>query len=350
MKQKILIIVLAVVVIITGSCKDDGTGPENLEPGRRDYTWTVDTLNMPMNFISAIWGSSPNDVWTVGGGGEDEDRLLHYDGNKWSTYKNESILCTGETIYGFSADNVWMGGGNDGRIWHYDGNKWSENYRYIVEGAYNVGINDIWGTQPNDVYACGITTSVISGITRWQGFILHFNGYTWQEVVRVSFNSQFIKIRSEQNKTYVFAIRRSAEISDTISFYQLNGNELKEIYSASEEEITFGNFVIIDNQLYFWISNTVYFYRNNTFIKQFSIDNPNWWYYIFGRNSKDIFVSMRNGLAHYNGMNIEYLFKYPNIYHKIIGGEPATFEKELFIGFYDMNLNKNLILHGKLKE
>ncbi len=54
MKQKILIIVLAVVVIITGSCKDDGTGPGKEIKNPREFTWTADTIYYPDSYQTII--------------------------------------------------------------------------------------------------------------------------------------------------------------------------------------------------------------------------------------------------------------------------------------------------------
>ena len=74
-------------------CTKDMTSPEieHLTPGSRNYTWELDTLAMPMNYISSVWGASPTDVWAVGGGGTYKDRLQHYDGETWSAYTKESI-------------------------------------------------------------------------------------------------------------------------------------------------------------------------------------------------------------------------------------------------------------------
>jgi hypothetical protein len=49
--------------IILISC--DSTEPtDELKPGRRDYTWTVDTLKPPegRTLLSRMWGANANDV------------------------------------------------------------------------------------------------------------------------------------------------------------------------------------------------------------------------------------------------------------------------------------------------
>jgi hypothetical protein len=339
-----LILLLAAVLLIN-SCTEGPTEPE-IEPGRRDYTWTVDTLDMPMNLIAAIWGSSPTDVWAVGGGGDNEDRLHHYNGNEWKPYTKESIVITGQALFGFSQSNVWMGGG-DGRIWHYDGVKWSENYRYIIEGTNYVYISDIWGPKPDDLYACGVIDYLVNGVDNWRGFVLHYDGSSWKEVVRANFNSQFISIRKEQNEIYIFAFRTSTTVSDTVAFYKLNGNELKEIYSDPNKYM--GSIRVLNSKIYFSIDEDIYRYVNGNFIKQFSFTHQNFGYQFYGRNVKDIFVRMRDGLAHYNGIDLQYLYNFPLNMVSIMN-EPAIFEKEVFFALWEARYARNMVLHGKLKE
>ena len=341
---------ISFLFVVLISCNSNPTEPEQ-QPGRRDYVWTVDTLNIPMNVIGTIWGSSPQNVWTTGAGGVSEDRLLHYDGAKWITYKNEPIHCAGNTLFGFSANNIWMGGDNNGRIWHYDGTRWSENYRYIVEGSHNVGIYNIWGLQPNDVYACGIISYIVNGKDLWQSFVLHYNGLTWKEITKASFNNLFLRIRGEQNKAYIYSYSRSkvSTALDTISFYELNGNQLKKIYSNLNAEIAGGNIYTLNGKIYFLIGQDIYRYNDGNFVKQFSLTSTNFGYQFYGRNEKDIFLRMKDGLAHYNGVDIQYLFNW-QLYMVSIINEPAIFEKEVFFCLWDAAHARNMVLHGKLKE
>ena len=140
MKQLQLTLLLIIFLFGLTICKKMPTPPQSPQPGSRNYTWKLDTLDMPMNYISSVWGAAPNDVWAAGAGGTEYDRLLHYDGETWSTYKNEPINCSANNLFGFSANDIWMGGqagwGYKGAgIWHYDGTQWSQNYIYYVEGA-----------------------------------------------------------------------------------------------------------------------------------------------------------------------------------------------------------------------
>ncbi len=153
-----------------------------------------------------IWGSSSNDVFTVGWGGE----ILHYDGSIWSV-----MLEGGQDVaflYGLagtSASSVFaVGRTNDlrGLIMNYDGAVWhsstipsaEELYGIYAEGptsAFAVGslgsivrydgtswrsmqsptdetLYCVWGVGSSDVYAVG-----------WEGTLIHFDGTSWRELL-----------------------------------------------------------------------------------------------------------------------------------------------------------------------
>ena len=71
MTKYIVIIISTLIFFINWDCKKNPVGPENIQPGRRDYTWTVDTLTVPngdLFYLFSLWGSSPTDIWAVGSG------------------------------------------------------------------------------------------------------------------------------------------------------------------------------------------------------------------------------------------------------------------------------------------
>lgn len=353
-----LLLLIFTISFLNLSCKDDtitGPGSDNLNPGRRDYEWSVDTLSMPMNIINAIWGSSPSDVWVVGAGGDFNDRLLHYDGSKWSTYKKEMIICPGNTLFGFAKNNVWMGG-RDGEIWHYDGIKWDRAYKYRVKGAGFVNVKTIWGQNSSNLYACGVIFYKETAFEpeSHKGFVLHYDGHEWKEVCLGDFNSQFITVRMEQSKVYIYSygIDQFSAANDIITFYELDGSKLNKIYSNNHGQVTGGCFELFGNELLFWINREVFKYRNyvklKPFIKLFSITEPKFDYYIFGRNEKDVFICTIGGLAHYNGNDVQYLLHYPEK-QMIMPGE-LLFEKDIFCGAYNFNTRTNMVIHGRLKE
>ncbi|MGE5797799.1 MAG: hypothetical protein ACM34N_13515, partial [Ignavibacteria bacterium] len=86
---------------------------------------------------------------------------------------------------------------------------------------------------------------------------------------------------------------------------------------------------------------------NNQFQTILKVDNPNFYQRIWGRNSKDIFLLMTDGLAHYNGTDTEYLFYFKVTPRTQIFGA-ALFEKDVFFLVGEAGTNLNLIYHGKL--
>ena len=65
--------------ILNYSCKNTAVSPPEDAPGRRDYVWTVDTLNCPADPMFRMWGSSPTDIWTTSYGNWDKS-ISHFDG------------------------------------------------------------------------------------------------------------------------------------------------------------------------------------------------------------------------------------------------------------------------------
>ena len=58
---------------------------DELKPGRRDYSWTVDTLKVPegRSIPYSMWGANENDVWAVGLSYLNAYCIWHFDGNSW---------------------------------------------------------------------------------------------------------------------------------------------------------------------------------------------------------------------------------------------------------------------------
>ncbi len=109
--------------------------------------------------LLAVWGSSNDDVWTVGRRGT----IRHWvaGASAWE------IVATGTTedlrgIWGSSKDDIWVVG-EYGTILHFDGTTWQSS-----KAAFPVGIKPhlygVWGSAKNDVWVVGV------------GIVLHFTG------------------------------------------------------------------------------------------------------------------------------------------------------------------------------
>jgi hypothetical protein len=333
MKLKIISLIFSLTALLNISCNTTEPPVDNLQPGGRDYVWTVDTLLGQRYPFTGIWGSSPNDVWICGEGGIDNDGLQHFDGEKWTPFKG---LSTGpKCIFGFSSNNIWIGG-TDGAILHYDGNLWKKVFTYTREGQYIVEIVDIWGQSINDLYAVGY---YIDKNSNRFGFILHFNGNTWKEEFFGPSNILFLKVRKEDNEVFLLATK-SSNISDSIFIYNYSNQNLKEMYSKARNQIL--NFNNINRDIYFLIENKLYdFNSTNTNLNETITIPTNFSAFdIYGKNEKDIFLTLTDGIAHYNGENVEYLYQFPS-YQLLTRG--IIFETEVFFVVADF-VNVNLLM------
>ncbi len=346
MIKKTLTVLAAGILLAFNSCSESGIGPKIIEPGRRDYVWTVDTIKIFSNYIHSIWGSDPRNIWGVGPGGSLTETIWHYDGNKWKTDKvgrNISPYC----VYGFSKNDVWIAGQN-GKIWHWDGNNWSQNYQHTINGFIGIDLYDLYGTSNNDLYAVG--TVWFDNETR-RGIILHYDGNKWEQKYLAGFNSYFAKVRVGYNsKCFIHCIKQDVfyNSSDTTVFYEFDKNELKEVFTDENISSKGGWMGVINEDMVFSLNNGIFKYADNS-LKPFISYNiqtlpGSFAGAVFGRNEKDIFIMIWEGIAHYNGMDIKQLFS-------ATGGaiDGQLFDNEVFFLNTTLQNGESFIYHGKLK-
>lgn len=354
LKTSALLLLLLLPGFILSSCKKDSPvevkkeepteTPDTSHPGRRDYEWKLDTLRMPMNYVSSIWGSAPDDVWAVGPGGVPGEEVWHYDGVKWRP--SSKGTANGYSIYGFSKYNVWMAC-RSGEIWHFTGKYWDIDYIYKVEGAYTIDILSICGKSENDIYASG---EIIYKTTKTiQGFILHYNGYTWSEVYRGEMQSSYL-IKIAGDKYYAWTYYYMSDNTNLLYRYKLfeyKNNAMRPIDIGFNDTHLFIT-AVIDGKLYIWKSNTMYLLENDKLKTILEVQDPDYENYSFGRSLRDMFVTFRTSLAHYNGEDVTEVYKYPNQKNLQHRGS-IIFDKEVFLAL-EGDDGQDFVLHGKLKE
>jgi len=159
----------------------------------------------------------------------------------------------------------------------------------------------------------------------------------------------FLRIRrasNESNKYYLWAIKDSPTTGDLVSIFEYKGgSDIKLIYE-SKDVVQTGTFIQkIVNEIYFVIGNSINTYSNSEFKKYLQVIFPNFGTQIFGRNKKDIFLRMLDGIAHYNGNDIEYLYRFSG---NISITDAFLFDKEVFFLALDLTNGNDLIFRGKL--
>lgn len=177
--KKIVLILSLIILSMLSSCKNKIVGPGDDTPGRRDYTWTVDTLvGSPWTSMVRLWGSSPTDLWATGGGGDVDNLIQHFDGTKWRTgiTTKYGMYYSPRGIFGFAKDNFYIGT-CEGGVWHFDGNSLRQ-IKELQDSLHEGTVFDnIWGKSPNDFYAVG--ACVDTGGYANNPVIAHFLNGKW---------------------------------------------------------------------------------------------------------------------------------------------------------------------------
>lgn len=335
---KIFLIIATAGILI--SCNT--TEPtDDIKPGRRDYTWTADTVKIPFNDLTRIWGSASNDVWAIGSGGGLDQTIWHYDGINWKT-DGISRGIIPNSVFGFSSSDVWLAG-SEGKIWHYDGDVWAFNYEFRKNG-FVIGFSDIWGDAPNNIFAIGYADSAENR----KGILLHYNGNIWVEKRIQKYDTEFVRIKRDKTNSKYYLLGLGGASITIVSMYEYDGGTfIKRIYNENYSMENNAIPQLIDQKVFFLIGNNINTYENGDFKTYLNIYAPNFGGQIWGRSIKDIFLRMYDGIAHFNGENIEYLFSFsPNNF--IFINDAAVFEYELFILSTDYNRDQNIIYRGKL--
>jgi len=128
--------------------------------------------------LFGVWGTSPSDVWAVGGDPfavDEQDIILHWDGS--SITRVTLAAPAGAALFkvsGTSSSDVWTVG-QHGVIVHYDGSAWSP-----VPSGTMVSLFTVYAVAPNDARAVG-------GPPRQ---LLHWDGASWNAEDPFGYGSQ----------------------------------------------------------------------------------------------------------------------------------------------------------------
>ncbi|MGE5352925.1 MAG: hypothetical protein ACM3P0_12635 [Acidobacteriota bacterium] len=170
--KKILLLSIFIIAFLNLSCKKDSPLESKLEPGKRDFVWSIDSVDygdLPGRIeLKSIWGSAPDDIWGASYSPDVRDCLWHYDGKVWKRATENSPLTTyGKgsrevgNLWGTAKNDVWAIGGRlyssgqdpDPYVMHYDGTKWSE---IPMVATMPLGSSDILGIGKDDFWVASV--------------------------------------------------------------------------------------------------------------------------------------------------------------------------------------------------
>ncbi|MBI5808444.1 MAG: hypothetical protein HZA74_08575 [Ignavibacteriales bacterium] len=341
-----LSILLIVVTIVSLSCQHT-TEPE-LQPGRRDYVWTVDTIKAPHNVYLHFWGDSPNNIWGVSSGSYLSVAFAHYDGNKWVTYPVVSGMDSPVSIWGFNSNNIFVGT-SDGCVWNYNGYTWNNFYDFKKNGQKQIVLQNIWGESANDFYVCGAYPDSAKFFNN--SFIAHYHNQMWTLLDTKNMKGIVGAVykNSKTSKLYAIVYKLGGLAHpDSSIIYEYNNGEFKKIYKSLWVYGLQSDIQYIKNEVYFVLGNQVAKRIGNQFQTYLMVNDSKFYQRIWGRNSNDIFLLMTDGLAHYNGSDIVYLFHFNKPMTQIFSA--VLFENDVFFYISETSPNLNLVYHGKLTQ
>ena len=207
-------------VYVVGSVPGTGFNPSGVILHYDGSSWT--TTDAPVA-LSGVWGSGPDDVWTVGV----EGTVLHYNGTEWSQVRGGM----GRDLYGlhgFPSGTVYAAGASI--VLRSYGSGWD-----IVVADKDSPHHAIWGESENDLFVVGGGINYIMRIRtggRWSGQdvpggwgtyrgvwgskssdvfaggsrLMHFNGVSWTVMMGATANLQVADVWGS-SPTDVYAVQ-----------------------------------------------------------------------------------------------------------------------------------------------
>jgi len=285
-----------------------------------NITWQIDTLGEPGNALDDVWGIDENNVWAVGGvslpdGGSN---VIKWNGLEWRSFPIVEANLNG--IFGFAENDIWVvGGGTYGNVHHWDGTDWKK-YTIITDiGDTTWGLNAVWGSAPDDVWAVGK-----------QGTIIHWDGVEWRKVsIDPSYNQyKFTDIWGySENEIYV----AGRIYQDEAALIKYNGNSWETVVGNSSLA-AFATVWGPHSSLLYFIEFNDYVIVNGITTQFYLPGRLSGVVKIRGSGSNNVFTVGHFGeVFHFNGLEwkrVSELYTYPN--SRALSGCFAT-EKEVFI-------------------
>ena len=336
-----IIITITFTLLSFTSCEKLVEPIDQIELGRRDYTWEEDTLNVPQhNSVSYrdIVGNSPEEIWL----GSLEPGLWYYDSEKWEGFEFPGV--TPSALWLFEDNTLWVGTRQE-LILKRENGVWTESHPLSYEDYDWINIFGMYGKENNDIYAVGMVTKikVLGEEYVSKGIILHYDGNDWQfleipNLEEIDLNS--IHYQENIDTYFIWGIKYDdGVVLDKL--FTFEDENLTEILSTS------GSISLSTVKGIVYINNNyeVYKYSNKKLVLWKDFAGTDFLSNFTGRSENDFFNNSTEGLGHYNGK--DYVTIYPthlDLYTRIV------FEKEVFITARSSDFRKYIIIHGTLKE
>jgi hypothetical protein len=296
-------------ILLTLTCNNNPVIPDDVKPGKRDYVWSIDSVdygNLPSTIqLESIWGSSATDVWGANGDAPDvRDCLWHYDGVKWSRATEGTPITdfTGNkvvyTVWGSAQNNVWAFGRKiyqgvlSAFIIHYNGVQWVDATPPNV-AALSAHLYNVYAAAENNIWVGGYE------------YALYYNGSNWTSY-KVADSMTIVSIAG--NNTSLFFQLGSPWGIDISIIYRKVNNTFKFLDQTKVSEQKFGALLlIVENKLISFTNGVISTQITNSgdfntmgWIREFS--TATYFTHRVAQSSKNVFAVGQWNLAyHFNG-------------------------------------------------
>ena len=116
-----------------------------------------------------LWAISPDDAFGIG---SITGSLSHWDGKQWATLWTNLASATSSPLAPLDfLTGVWASGPDDVFVVGFGIGHWDGAVMTLADGSTDVAWGAVWGSGPNDVYAVGDV-----------GTIAHWNGARWSRM------------------------------------------------------------------------------------------------------------------------------------------------------------------------
>lgn len=176
-----ILIIFIILAILLPSC--DNSIDHKSTKSIRDYTWTIDTLELPdpfQNLMSSMYAANENDIYLVGHNstGDFNGGMWNYNGEEWATVKvREQVGAYGtlNAVHGSAPNNIWAVGGSFeyATILQYNGIKWKKHLAETSDGIYGTPLSK------NNVYSVYVESETAIWACDNGGLVYHYDGNNW---------------------------------------------------------------------------------------------------------------------------------------------------------------------------
>ncbi|MGE5500061.1 MAG: hypothetical protein ACM3Q2_18465 [Syntrophothermus sp.] len=341
----IKIVLVLMLFPLLYSCSKSGPSFPVYEPGRRDYTWTVDTVYQRGNYniyLMRMWGSDPANVYAVGGG--PEYPIWHYDGSKWD-YESYDGFCIGMAIWGKGRNNTWIGTQNGGLLRSTAPGKWVGWPDQKLSDYPELRYSNMWGVSEKEIYAYGFAENYTT--KKFKMAINVWNGTNWYFIDTPDSSVVLTELRRFPNRGIYIMTGENYNDPPKVKYvvYSYDGLRFREIYAGRN----YPNMNDMKGEIYIDIGQIIYKYKDGKLVVFRDFRNTIYHSRLWGRSEGDFFFAAMIGgdysIGHYNGTDLKTVF-YPKPNYGVF--DASIFDNEVFFLGRDDISNQSVIVHGKI--